>query len=92
MRDIFNFLLGALVGAIFALLFAPQTGEELRANLLSTAEEDWGKLQEKYPAEMEKIQHSLEQLKSKSKQEGAEAVPTGQDQDDAAENEADQPA
>jgi len=41
---------------------------------------------------MEKIQHSLEQLKSKSKQEGAEAVPTGQDQDDAAENEADQPA
>ena len=30
MKEIFYFLLGA-VGAIFALLFAPQSGEELRA-------------------------------------------------------------
>ena len=30
MRDIFTFLLGAAVGAIFALLYAPQTGAETR--------------------------------------------------------------
>ena len=37
MKDIFYFILGAAVGAIFALLFAPQSGEELRMKIQDTA-------------------------------------------------------
>jgi gas vesicle protein len=67
MKDIFNFLLGALVGAIFALLFAPQSGAELRANIQTTAEEDWQKLQVQWQAEMEKIHARLDQLQAQEK-------------------------
>lgn len=62
MKDLFNFLLGAVVGAFFALMFAPQTGEDLRANLKTTAEKDWQQLQEQWQAELEKISHRLDQL------------------------------
>lgn len=71
MKDIFYFLLGAAVGAIFALLFAPQSGEELRTNLQSTAERDWAKLQAGWQAEAEKIHARLDQLQSEQKQTAA---------------------
>jgi gas vesicle protein len=67
MKDIFNFLLGAVVGAIFALLFAPQSGEELRANIQTTAEKDWQNLQSQWQAEMEKIHARLDQLQAQAK-------------------------
>ena len=54
MRDTINFLsgmiLGAAIGAVAALLFAPQSGAELRANL-----------QEQAIAERERLQALLEQ-------------------------------
>ncbi len=62
------FLLGAAVGAIFALLFAPQSGQELRANIQTTAEKDWRKLQAEWQTGMEKTRQRLDQVESDLKQ------------------------
>jgi gas vesicle protein len=72
MKDIFYFLLGALVGAVFALLFAPQSGDELRANLQSSAEKEWSALQEQLQVEMQKINQRLDQIQSGPKQTDSE--------------------
>jgi gas vesicle protein len=68
MKEIFYFLLGAVAGAIFALLFAPQSGAELRANIQSTAEKDWQKLQAEWMTGMEKANARLDQMQSELKQ------------------------
>ena len=36
MKEIMYFLLGAVVGATLALLFAPESGKDLRANIQAT--------------------------------------------------------
>ena len=64
MKEMIYFLLGAAVGAIFALLFAPQSGQELRANIQTTAEKDWGKLQAEWQTGMKKTQERLDQMQS----------------------------
>ena len=56
MKDIFIFILGAAVGAILALLFAPQSGQELRSKIQDTAEKDWQKVQAEWQAGQEKAQ------------------------------------
>ena len=64
MKGIFYFLLGASVGAVIALLFAPQSGEELRANIQSTADKNWQAIQAEWQTGMEKVQANLDQLQS----------------------------
>ena len=64
MKGFFYFLVGASVGAILALLFAPQSGEETRANIQSTADENWQKIRSELQAGMEKTQARLDQLQS----------------------------
>jgi len=68
MKDIFYLLLGASLGAIFALLFAPQSGEELRSKIQTTAEKDWQKMQAEWQAGMEKTQQRLDQMQVELKQ------------------------
>ena len=68
MKEIFYFLLGASVGAITALLFAPQSGSETRANIQAAAEENWEKIRSELQAGMEKTQARLDQLQSDMKQ------------------------
>ena len=68
MKDIFTFLLGAAVGAVFALLYAPQTGAETRAKLQTTAEEDWEKLLVQSQVELQKVQERLDQMQSEQAQ------------------------
>jgi gas vesicle protein len=89
MKNTLILLMGALVGAAIALLFAPQTGEELRAKMLSAVEDEWKQLQEKYPDETGQIQAGLEQIQSGSKQVPEE--PAAEGQANSAESEADQP-
>jgi gas vesicle protein len=72
MKDIFYFLLGAAVGAIFALLFAPQSGEELRTKLQDTAEQDWQKVQAQWQADQEKTHQRLDQIQQTLKKQSAE--------------------
>ena len=79
MKDIFYFLLGAVVGSIFTLLLAPQSGEELRAKIQATAEKDWQLAQVQWQEEQEKLHARLDQLQvdlKKAKQPKAEASGT----------------
>jgi len=79
MRDIFTFLLGAAVGAVFALLYAPQTGAETRAKLQTTAEEDWEKLLVQSQVELQKVQERLDQMQSEQAQAAGQEAAEGED-------------
>ncbi len=57
----FSFLLGGLVGASLALLFAPASGQELRERIRSTTEETKERLREK----AEELKSSAEELKER---------------------------
>jgi len=81
MKDIFYFLLGIVVGSIFTLLFAPQSGAELRAKIQATAEKDWQLAQAQWQVEQEKLHARLDQLQvdlEKAKQPKAEESKAGE--------------
>ena len=61
-------MLGAAVGATLALLFAPASGQELRANLQATAEKDTAKLQAEWQAAVAKTNERLDQMQADLKQ------------------------
>jgi gas vesicle protein len=68
MKEIVYFVLGAAVGAALALLFAPKSGAELRADLQATAEKDLSKLQADWQATMAKTNQQLDQMQADLKQ------------------------
>jgi len=68
MKAMLYFLYGAVAGAIIALLFAPQSGEETRAKIQSAAEENWQTIQAEWQAGMETIHSRLDQVQSDLKQ------------------------
>ena len=79
MKYLMSFVLGAAVGAVAALLFAPSSGAELRAQIqtgaeaeLKKAEAEWQKatteLHEKFDQTSEDIRAFIEQ--AKTEQEG----------------------
>jgi len=78
MRDIFYFLLGAVFAAGIALLFAPQSGAELRANIQATAERDWQLAQEQLQAELEKLHGRFDQLQTELVQAMQPEVESGE--------------
>ena len=80
MKDVFYLLLGAAIGAIIALLFAPESGQELRANLRATADKDLGKLQAEWQTaqakthqRLDRMQADLNQALSRTQSEGGDA-------------------
>jgi len=66
MRDTINFLagliLGAAIGAVTALLLAPQSGAELRANIQEQAMAERQRLQALYEQQMAELQPQLDKL------------------------------
>jgi gas vesicle protein len=62
MKDVMFLILGAVFGAIFALLLAPQTGEDLRTKIQASAEEDWNKLQTEWQASLDKTHERLDKI------------------------------
>ena len=68
MKEIVYFVLGAAVGATLALLFAPASGQELRANLQATAEKDAAKVQAEWQAATAKTNERLDQMQAELKQ------------------------
>jgi gas vesicle protein len=68
MKEIVYFMLGAAVGVTFALLFAPESGAELRAGLQATAEKDLSRLQADWQAATAKTNQRLDQMQADLKQ------------------------
>ena len=76
-KEIVYFVLGAAVGATFALLFAPKSGAELRADLQATAEKDLSRLQAamaKTNERLDQMQADLKQALQQAQEEEAEAA------------------
>lgn len=57
-----SFLIGALVGAVAALLLAPSSGEELRTNIKSQADAQYVKLQDEWQKGMQEIKARADKL------------------------------
>lgn len=64
MKEMVFFLLGAAVGAVAALMFAPASGAELRAQIQTTAERDFERLQSDWQKGMEKTNEKLDKLQA----------------------------
>jgi gas vesicle protein len=61
-KYIFVFLLGAITGGSVALLFAPSSGEELRANIKTQADTQYAKLQSEYQKGMQDLNARMDKL------------------------------
>jgi gas vesicle protein len=57
-------LFGALIGGAVALLFAPSSGEELRANIKTQADTQYAKLQDQYQKGMNELQTRMDKMSS----------------------------
>ena len=81
MKELVFFLLGTAVGAVAALMFAPSSGAELRAQLQTAAEKDlerlqseWEKGLQKTNEKVDKLQADLKQAMQQAQSEAEEAV------------------
>ena len=54
--------LGALGGAIVALLFAPSSGEELRTNIKTKADAEYAVLQDQWQKSMQELQTRMDKM------------------------------
>jgi len=73
-------LFGALIGSALALLFAPSSGEELRANIKSKTDtqyarlqDDWQKGKQEIDTRMDKLSSKVQSVTSKEKGTGTPA-------------------
>ena len=68
MKEMVFFLVGAAVGAVVALMLAPKSGAELRAQIQTTAEKDRDRLQSEWQAGMQRTNEKLDKLQADLKQ------------------------
>lgn len=80
MKYVLSFGFGALFGAVVALLFAPSSGEELRANIKTQADTQYARLQDEWQkgvnemqTRMDKMSSELQAMTSKVKETGKTA-------------------
>jgi gas vesicle protein len=64
MKFIIGFIWGAIVGAAVALLYAPSTGEELRANIKTQADTQAARLQDEWQKGMSELQDRMDKINS----------------------------
>jgi gas vesicle protein len=72
MKFAVRLLLGALLGALIALLFAPSSGEELRSNIKTQADIQAAKAREELQKGVQGVQERLSKLTTENKQEPAQ--------------------
>ena len=81
MSNIISFIIGGVFGAAIALLFAPQSGEELRANIRNEAQVERQRLQAQYEKSMKDVHERIDKvhgdvqamMEKHEEQEGQEA-------------------
>ena len=64
MSNVISFIIGAVFGAAVALLYAPQSGEELRANIRNEAEVERQRLQAQYEKSMQDLRERIEMVQA----------------------------
>lgn len=62
MKFIIGFIWGAMIGAAVALLYAPSTGEELRANIKTQADTQYAKMQEEWQKGISELQSRMDKI------------------------------
>ena len=68
MKYAFSLLLGALLGALIALLFAPSSGEELRSNIKTQADAQATRARDEWNKSVRGIQERVNKLNNERKQ------------------------
>ena len=74
-RGVVPFLLGAAVGAVAALLFAPKTGEDLRSNIADSVSEGGRRLSAQGKHLKQRVQKAMGQAQDQT----GEAIDMGED-------------
>jgi len=62
MKYVMGFLFGAVFGAAVAFLYAPSTGEELRANIKTQADTQYAKLQDDWQKGMQELHDRMNKM------------------------------
>jgi len=62
MKYVMGFLFGAVFGAAVAFLYAPSTGEELRANIKTQADTQYAKLQDDWRKGMQELHDRMNKM------------------------------
>ena len=78
MKGLFGFVAGLALGAVAALLLAPETGEELRSQIQDAANRDMTRLQEAFQRDMEELNTRMAKMQTEMQsyvqEEGVEEV------------------
>lgn len=78
MKYALSFLLGAVVGASLALLFAPSSGEELRSNIKSQADAQYARMQDQWQKGMQEMQTRMDKMSSDLQAMASRSTETGE--------------
>ena len=65
MKFVLSFFVGAVVGAVAALLLTPSSGQELRANIKAQTDTQRAKLQDEWQKSKQEIDTRMDKLSSK---------------------------
>lgn len=68
MKYISGFFVGMLVGVAVGFLFAPTSGEELRAQIQQEAEKEMQKVEAEWRKRLQQIQTSIDETRSEMKE------------------------
>ena len=74
MKYAVSLLLGALLGALIALLFAPSSGQELRSNIKTQADVQAARAKEELNKSVRGIQERVNKLNDERKQPAIEPM------------------
>ena len=74
MKYAVSLLLGALLGALIALLFAPSSGQELRSNIKTQADVQAARAKEEWNKSVRVIQERVNKLNDEGKQPAIEPM------------------
>jgi gas vesicle protein len=84
--SIVSFLAGAFVGSVVALLYAPKSGEELRAQIKAEADAtakrasaEWNKAMQEIKAEIEESQNQVKGYMVQLQSQGKTAAPAAEE-------------
>lgn len=65
MRFLSGFMMGAVLGVGVALLFAPSSGDELRANITKEVDSQYGRVQKEIKTGLDELQKQIDQVAKK---------------------------